>query len=74
MDTGDFVIETIYQQQCLYRALGKMRNDYQRLAVILYLMGYRQYEIAEVYGISKQRVQQIIAEFRQRNGMHWQGV
>lgn len=68
---ADFAIETIYRRERLKAALGKMNTDYQRLAVILYLMGYKQYEIAEVYGVSKQRISQVVTEFKQRNGIYW---
>lgn len=68
---ADFAIETIYRRERLKAALSKMNTDYQRLAVILYLMGYKQYEIAEVYGVSKQRISQVVTEFKQRNGIYW---
>lgn len=72
MTTGDYAIETIYRRERLRQSLDKLKNDYQRLAIVLYLMGYRQHEIAEIYGCSKQNIQQIVAEFKRRNGLYWQ--
>lgn len=65
------VIETIDRRARLRRALAKLSNNYQRLAVVLYLMGYNQGEIADVYGCSRQNIQQIVRQFKQRNGMQW---
>ena len=55
----------------LERAIRKMPNDYQRLAVILYLMGVSQVEIAHVYNVSRQAIGLYIAEFKKRNGIYW---
>lgn len=74
MNPGDFVIETVYRRERLQNSLARLKNDYQRLAVVLYLMGYRQHEIAEVYDCSQQNIQQIVREFRRRNGLNWVGV
>lgn len=63
------VLETVDRRARLKFALSKLGSNYQRLAVVLYLMGYRQYEIAEVYGCSYQNVQQMIKEFKRRNGV-----
>lgn len=65
------VLETIDRRARLRRALAKLNNNYQRLAVVLYLMGYNQGEIADVYGCSRQNIQQIVRQFKQRNGMQW---
>lgn len=69
MNPADFVISTIDRRERLSRSLAKMENNAQRLAVVLYLMGWHQNEIAEVYGCSRQGIQWIIAEFRRRNGL-----
>lgn len=69
MNTEDYALTIVYRRQRLQSALATLRSDYHRLIVILYLMGYGQGEIAEVYGMSRQAVQQHVAEFRRRNDL-----
>lgn len=65
----DDILTTIDRRERLVKALNKMNTKGQKLAVILYLIGYEQKEIAEVYHCSRQNIQQIIAEFKRRNGV-----
>lgn len=70
----DHTLNTIVYRARLRCALAKMTNDWQRLIVVLRLMGYREREIAEVYGVSKARVGQVYCEFRKRNGVYYQEI
>ena len=71
MTTEDYVIETIYRRQRLGGALAKMPDKYSRLIIVLYLLGLKQYEIAEVFHVTNQRIQQHLDEFRKRNGLYY---
>jgi DNA-directed RNA polymerase specialized sigma24 family protein len=65
------IFNDIYRKNRLNRALKKMPDDYQRLAVLLYLYGLPAPLIAEVFGVKPQRIHQHIKEFRRRNGVHY---
>lgn len=71
MTTEEQVINTIYRRERLRRSLAKLRTPQQRLMVVLYLMGYTQDEIAAGFEISQQRVNQIVRDFKERNGLRW---
>lgn len=63
------VEETIISHIDGYRKVGHLIDTrptpYSRLILILYLMGYRQYEIIEVLGISKQALSATLFRARQ---------
>ena len=69
MTTEEQALNTVYRRARLRFALAKMNDDYQRLIVILFLMGWKQVEIAEVCDVSKQMIQQHVAMFLKRNGL-----
>lgn len=71
MTTEEQALNTIYRRERLQNALAKMPSRYSQLVVVMYLLGYKQEEIAGMIGVSKQRVQQHIEEFRKRNGLFY---
>lgn len=58
------VLTEVEQQQCLRQALAKLPSNYERMIVILYLLGFSQVEIAGVCGVTKQEIQQKIRRFK----------
>lgn len=66
-----YILNTIDRRQRLRLALAKMPSRYHKLIAVLYLMGYNQREIAEGMEMTKQRVQQIIADFKAHNGLRY---
>ena len=65
----EYTLNQIDRRKRLKFALSKMPNNCHRLIVVLYLMGYHQNEIAAVLGVTRQRIQQTISDFRTRNGL-----
>ena len=69
MTTEEQALNTIYRRARLRFALAKMNDDYERMAIVLLLMGWNQREIAEVYDVSKQVIQYYMKKFKSRNGL-----
>lgn len=69
MTTEEVALNTIYRRDRLRRSLLRLKTPRQRLMVVLYLMGYNQREIAAGFEISQQRVNQVVREYKQRNGL-----
>lgn len=59
----------VYRRQRLKRALAWCGSDYHKLIVILYLLGYKQFEIADVLGVSPQAISNRIVKFCHYNGI-----
>ena len=58
------VLDDLEQHNRLRRALAKLPSNYERMIVILYMLGFTQLEIAGVYGVTKQAIQQKVKRFR----------
>lgn len=69
MSVEEYTLNQIDRRQRLRRSLAKMPDNYHRLIVLLYLMGYRQNEIAAVFGVTRQRIQQTVTDYKRRNGL-----
>lgn len=67
--TEDVALEMVYRRQRLKRALAWCGSDYHKLIVILYLLGYKQFEIADVLGVSPQAISNRILKFCHCNGI-----
>ncbi len=64
----DYVLDKVDHSNYLLRALAKLPSDYERVIVILYLLDYNQGEIAEVFHVTRQRIQQQIRRFKRLCG------
>ena len=58
------VLDDLEQRNQLRQALAKLPSDYERMVMILYMLGFTQVEIAGVYGVTKQAIQQKVKRFK----------
>jgi len=58
------VLDDLEQHNQLRQALATLPSNYERMIVILYMLGFTQVEIAGVYGVTKQAIQQKVKRFK----------
>lgn len=71
MSTEELALNTIDRRERLRRSLDKLNTRWQQLIVVLWLMGYTQREMGEMFGVSQQRINEVIQVYKTRNGLRY---
>jgi DNA-directed RNA polymerase specialized sigma24 family protein len=65
--TEEQAITLAHRRAAIRRNLGYLRDDYERVLVLLHAIGFKQKELATFqFGIGRQRIGQIILRARRR--------
>lgn len=69
MTTEELALNTIDRRERLRWSLNKLNTRWQQLIVVLWMMGYTQRKIAEVFEVSQQSINGVIQTYKIRNGL-----